>query len=162
MEGQAAQSKMNESAQQQNQQPTSSGPENSSQINVSVKKNPNFYVFLGKRYLEIHETIELHALGNAVSTSVIASENLVRNKYAEFKSIRTMTIPVSSKSQSQNQRAESSKKAKLLITLKRSKDFFENMRRFSEIKEENERLAANMASKNQDGADTAKAEEKKQ
>ena len=79
MEGQAAKSKMNESAQQQNnQQPTSSGPENSSQINVSVKKNPNFYVFLGKRYLEIHETIELHALGNAVSTSVIASENLVR------------------------------------------------------------------------------------
>ena len=55
-----------------------SGPENSNQINVSVKKNPNFYVFLGKRYLEIHETIELHALGNAVSTSVIASENLVR------------------------------------------------------------------------------------
>ena len=27
------------------------------QINISVKKNPNFYVFLGKRYLEIHETI---------------------------------------------------------------------------------------------------------
>ena len=55
-----------------------SGPENSNQINISVKKNPNFYVFLGKRYLEYHETIELHALGNAVSTSVIASENLVR------------------------------------------------------------------------------------
>lgn len=54
------------------------GPENSNQINVSVKKNPNFYVFLGKKYLETHETIELHALGNAVSTSVIASENLVR------------------------------------------------------------------------------------
>ena len=55
-----------------------SGPENSNQINVSVKKNPNFYVFLGKKYFETHETIELHALGNAVSTSVIASENLVR------------------------------------------------------------------------------------
>lgn len=54
------------------------GPENSNQINVSVKKNPNFYVFLGKKYLETHDTIELHALGNAVSTSVIASENLVR------------------------------------------------------------------------------------
>ena len=54
------------------------GPEKSNQINVSVKKNPNFYVFLGKKYLETHETIELHALGNAVSTSVIASENLVR------------------------------------------------------------------------------------
>lgn len=35
-----------------------SGPENpDNQINISVKKNPNFYVFLGKRYLEIHETI---------------------------------------------------------------------------------------------------------
>jgi hypothetical protein len=35
-------------------------------------------VFLGKKYLESNEVIELHALGNAVSTSVIAAENLVR------------------------------------------------------------------------------------
>jgi hypothetical protein len=47
-------------------------------INVSIKKNPNFYVFLGKKYLQDHETIELHALGNATSTSVIAAENLQR------------------------------------------------------------------------------------
>ena len=51
---------------------------NSNQINVSTKKNPNFYVFLGKKYLEENETVELHALGNAVSISVIAAENLVR------------------------------------------------------------------------------------
>ena len=72
MEGTATQNNT-ETAQKNN-----SGPENSNQINVSVKKNPNFYVFLGKKYFEEHETIELHALGNAVSTSVIASENLVR------------------------------------------------------------------------------------
>ena len=60
------------------QQTPTGGPENSNQINVSVKKNPNFYVFLGKKYLEKEEEIELHALGNAVSTSVIAAENLVR------------------------------------------------------------------------------------
>ena len=72
MEGTATQNNT-ETAHQNN-----SGPENSNQINVSVKKNPNFYVFLGKKYFETHETIELHALGNAVSTSVIASENLVR------------------------------------------------------------------------------------
>ena len=136
-----------------------------------MKKNPNFYVFLGKRYLEIHETIELHALGNAVSTSVIASENLVRyarfyinstkkntiiflfsfffvfkliflilnlhyrNNYATFKEIKTKTITVD------GNRGES-KKAKLFITLQRGPDFFENMRKFSEIKEENERLAS--------------------
>ena len=47
-------------------------------INVSTKKNTNFYVFLGKKLLEEHETIELNALGNAVSVSVIAAENLVR------------------------------------------------------------------------------------
>lgn len=45
---------------------------------MSTKKNPNFYVFLGKKYLEEHDEIELHALGNAVSISVIAAENLVR------------------------------------------------------------------------------------
>jgi len=47
-------------------------------INVSTAKNPNFWIFLGKKYLEEHESVEMHALGNAVSTAVIASENLVR------------------------------------------------------------------------------------
>ena len=31
--------------------PRTGGPEESNHINVSVKKNPNFYVFLGKKYL---------------------------------------------------------------------------------------------------------------
>merc|ERR1712086_736233 len=115
--------------------PRTNGPENSNQINVSVKKNPNFYVFLGKKYFETHETIELHALGNAVSTSVIASENLVRNNYATFKEIRTRTITVA------GSRGDS-KKAKLFITLQRGPDFYENMRKFSEIKLESEKLAA--------------------
>lgn len=35
-----------------------------------------------------------------------------------------------------------SKKAKLFITLARGPDFFENMKKFNEIREENERLAA--------------------
>lgn len=116
------------------------GPENSNQINVSVKKNPNFYVFLGKKYLETHETIELHALGNAVSTSVIAAENLVRNNYATFQKIQTKTITV----QASNNRGDS-KKAKLFITLKRSPEFFENMKKFNEIREENEKKANTLA-----------------
>jgi len=123
------------------------GPENSNQINVSVKKNPNFYVFLGKKYLETHETIELHALGNAVSTSVIASENLVRNNYATFQEIRTKTITV----QASNNRGDS-KKAKLFITLKRSPDFFENMRKFNEIREENEKNANKLQEESKDAA----------
>ena len=50
----------------------------SNKIQVSSKKPANFYVFLSKMYLKEHETIEIHALGNAISTAVLASENLVR------------------------------------------------------------------------------------
>jgi len=96
-------------------------------------------VFLGKKYLETYETIELHALGNAVSTSVIASENLVRNNYASFAEIKTKTITV----QASNNRGDS-KKAKLFITLKRSPDFFENMKKFNDIREENEKKASTL------------------
>lgn len=78
----------------------------------------------------------MHALGNAVSTSVIAAENLVRNQYASFKEIRTETITV----QTSNNRGDS-KKAKLFITLKRSAEFFDNMKKFNEIREENEKTA---------------------
>ena len=106
---------------------------NSNQINVSTKKNPNFYVFLGKKYLEANEEVELHALGNAVSISVIAAENLVRNNYATFSEIKTKTITV------QGNRGDS-KKAKLFITLRRSPDFFENMEKFNKVREENEAI----------------------
>lgn len=47
-------------------------------ISVSNKRNSKFYVYLGKQILKEHETIELHALGNAVSMAVIAAENLTR------------------------------------------------------------------------------------
>jgi len=63
---------------------------------------------------------------------------LIRNNYATFKEIRTRTITV------QGSRGDS-KKAKLFITLQRSDDFFENMKKFNEIREENERLAAKNA-----------------
>ena len=59
----------------------------------------------------------------------------LRNNYAKFKEIRTRTITV------QGSRGDS-KKAKLFITLERSNEFFDNMKKFNEIKEENERLAA--------------------
>jgi len=80
-------------------------------------------------------------------TSVIASENLVRNNYAVFKEIRTRTITV------QGSRGDS-KKAKLFITLQRSEDFFENMKKFNDIREENEKLAAQNEGKDAEGNTT--------
>lgn len=48
--------------------------ENPEQINVSNKRKSQFYVYLGKQLLKEDArpdaTITLHALGNAVSTSV--------------------------------------------------------------------------------------------
>ena len=79
---------------------------------------------LGKKYLETHEVIELHAMGNAAPGAVIASENLVRHNYAIFQDIKTKAISV----QSNNYRGES-KKPKLFITLKRHPEFFENMKK---------------------------------
>lgn len=52
--------------------------ENPNIINVSNKRNQNFYVFLSKQLLKEHEWIEFQALGNAVSTAVMSAENLVR------------------------------------------------------------------------------------
>ena len=96
-------------------------------IQVSSKRNANFYVYLGKKILESHETVELHALGNAVSLGVTAAENLVRNNYAQFISINTSTISME----------DGSKKAKLVVKVKRHADFLENMKKFNEISEEN-------------------------
>ena len=59
-----------------------------------------------------------------------------RNQYAEFKNIRTETITVDSKDQGQ------AKKAKLFITLTKHKDFDANMKKFNDIKEQNEKLQA--------------------
>jgi len=120
----------------------------SNQINVSNRKNQAFYVYLCKKTLEHHEDLVLHALGNATSVSVVAAEKLVRNGYADYVSLVTKTIEVeesrrnqkSSKEQEGEQPPRLVKRAKLLITLKRSKDFWENMKKFNEIKEENEKF----------------------
>ena len=62
---------------------------------------------------------------------------MYRNNYASFAEIKTKTITV----QASNNRGDS-KKAKLFITLKRSPDFFENMKKFNDIREENEKKAS--------------------
>lgn len=48
-----------------------------------------------------------------------------------------------------NKRGDS-KKAKLFITLKRSPNFFENMKKFNEIREENEKAANKLQEETKD------------
>ena len=116
----------------------------SNQINVSNRKNQQFYVYLCKKVLEKHDDLVLHALGNATTTSVIAAESLVRNGYAEYVSLETKTIKVEeSKAEEGDQKEQKLvQRAKLLITLKKSANFEENMKKSQEIKEENEKYIA--------------------
>ena len=90
----------------------------------------------------------MHALGNATSVSVVAAEKLVRNGYADYVNLVTKTIEVEESRRNHKKDKEGEqeynqprlvKRAKLLITLKRSKDFFENMKKFNEIKDENDK-----------------------
>ena len=113
----------------------------SNQINVSNRKNQSFYVYLCKKTLEKHEDLVLHALGNATTISVIAAEKLVRNGYAEYVKFETKTIEVEESRRGNKSTGEprTMKRAKLLITLKRCPQFFENMKKFNEIREENEK-----------------------
>ena len=60
---------------------------------------------------------------------------LYRNEYATFKQIKTQTISV--------ERDGDSKKAKLFITLDKHPKFEENMKKFEEIKAENDKLVGN-------------------
>ena len=113
----------------------------SNEINVSNRKNQSFYVFLGKKILEKHDTVIMNALGNATTIAVIAAESLVRNGYAEYAKLETKTINVE-----QSRRGDEEKdprtvsRAKLLITLNKSKNFDENMAKFAAIREENEKF----------------------
>ena len=113
----------------------------SNQINVSNRKNQSFYVYLCKKTLEKHEDLVLHALGNATTISVIAAEKLVRNGYAEYVKFETKTIDVEETKRGKKPEGNPRfmKRAKLIITLKRCPEFFENMKKFNEIREENEK-----------------------
>ena len=119
----------------------------SNEINVSTRKNQSFYVFLGKKILEKHDTIVMNALGNATTQAVIAAESLVKNGYADYAKLETKTINVEQTNRRGGKEQEGDDKtvsrAKLLITLTKSKDFDKNMAKFSQIREENVKLMEN-------------------
>ena len=110
-------------------------------------------MYLAKKTLEKHDDLVLHALGNATTISVIAAENLVKNGYADYVSLETKTIEVEESRRNRDRNGNAGKetadgpvrlvkRAKLLITLKKSADFEANMKKFEEIKKENEEYIA--------------------
>jgi hypothetical protein len=47
-------------------------------INVSIRRNANFYVFLTKKFFNDFQEVELHSIGNAMPIAVETAENLER------------------------------------------------------------------------------------
>ena len=90
-------------------------------LQISNKRESRFFTFLAKIYLKKFETIELHALGNAISLSVRVAETLERFKYAEITKIQQFTY-FGEEGKEENER---SRKVKMVVSLKRGADFAE-------------------------------------
>ncbi|XP_028780818.1 uncharacterized protein At2g34160-like [Neltuma alba] len=63
------------------------------QIHVSSSKKPLiFYINLAKKFLNQYNIVELSALGTAITTLIIISENLKRNGLAIEKNVAISTV----------------------------------------------------------------------
>ncbi len=99
------------------------------------------------KILEKHNTIVMNALGNATTQAVIAAESLVKNGYAEYSKLETKTVEVDQTNRRDGKGTPGDDKtvsrAKLMITLTKSKNFDKNMAKFAQIREENVKLMEN-------------------
>lgn len=100
-------------------------PENNI-VQISSKKDTGFYIFIAKLFLLDFETIELHGLGDAITTCVKVAESLSRYGYTVIQKIETLTLAPTAEEKGPRR----GKKAKLIVTLKRSKDFPELIKKF--------------------------------
>ncbi|KAI9077909.1 hypothetical protein K1719_040038 [Acacia pycnantha] len=88
-------------------------------IQVSNTKKPLFfYVNLAKRYIQLHDEVELSALGMAIATVVTISEILKNNGLATEKKVLTSTVGVKDESKGRLMH-----KAKIEIVLGKSEKF---------------------------------------
>ncbi|KAL5208112.1 hypothetical protein ABZP36_032547 [Zizania latifolia] len=100
-------------------------------IQVSNTKKPLFfYVNLAKRYMQLHDEVELSALGMAIATVVTVAEILKNNGLAVEKKITTSTVDVKDDS-----RSRPMQKAKIEILLGKTDKFDELMAAATEERE---------------------------
>lgn len=92
----------------------------SNQLQVSNKKDVKFFTFLAKIFLAEFPTIELHSLGEAISTGVKVAESLERFGYAKITKIQQFTHTFE---ETQDQRK--GKKVKMVVVLEKSQKFHE-------------------------------------
>ena len=89
-------------------------------LQISTKKNMNFFVFLSKIFLKHFEEIELHALGQAVSKCALLGEKLQRFGLGEMTSIQTFEFTSEPR---EGDNRPPFKKVKMIIKIQRTEDF---------------------------------------
>jgi len=62
------------------------------QVWVSAQKRPSFYGDIALRMLKTHDTVELHGLGNAISSAVEVSQYIIPTGKAQLAKITTSTV----------------------------------------------------------------------
>ena len=92
----------------------------SNQLQVSNKKDVKFFTFLSKIFLAEFPTVELHSLGEAISSAVRVAENLERFGYAKIIKIDQFTYTFE-----EDKEERRGKKVKMIVTLEKSAKFFE-------------------------------------
>jgi DNA-binding protein len=102
-------------------------------INVSANRNFSFFVYQAKKFFKVAKetpVVEMHAIGSAISIAVQAAEALVKYNYATYVSIRTDRVEV------ERDHDVKLSRAKLFITLNRSKEFDQAWEEFEKKREE--------------------------
>ena len=91
--------------------------ESDSQIRVNIKQTYTAVVYRAKEMFAQQETLSLHALGEATSTAIKASEMLVSLGYASMEKFETLTI------NEPDRQGVPRRRYKVILELKKTPDF---------------------------------------
>ena len=94
----------------------------SNSIRISLKRDSRFWVFLAKVYLKLFETVELSAMGDAISLAVRATDALSQKGLVDVVKINTDTVAVEAVNEERKERREV-KRPKIVIVLRKTKEF---------------------------------------
>eukprot|EP00831_Metopus_contortus_P043074 TRINITY_DN345_c0_g2_i5.p1 TRINITY_DN345_c0_g2~~TRINITY_DN345_c0_g2_i5.p1 ORF type:complete len:162 (+),score=39.39 TRINITY_DN345_c0_g2_i5:77-562(+) len=114
-------------------------------VTITNKRDSRFFLFISKQALTNFETIELHALGLAMSTCVRTADLLQKYKYATLEKTVLESVEVTGMN-------GKIKKPKMRLVLTRSPNFKEIMEKNEDIRKENFEAFKELYGENSGGA----------
>ena len=75
-------------------------------LRISKRKNVGKWVFLSKIYLKHFQSIELHALGDAINVAVRTAESLNRKGLCSYDKVDTSTVELERRNYNREEESE--------------------------------------------------------